>query len=391
MRLQIMLSVLTALGASLCCISPIMAIAAGAGSFAASFHWIEPYRPYFISASVLVLGVAWFQSFRTRKAADCNCDTPNKVSFFQSKIFLSAITITSLLLITFPSYSKFLFPKTPTTTDQDQTVNKKIELPVSGMTCSACELHIEGEVKKLSGVSFVKASYEKKSAVVEFDETKINADKIIAAINGTGYKVEELKGTIAQKDQNGNCCTNGTCKNHLALLPGEENKNITTISNVNEIRKVFNQQKGRTRFVAVLSPTCGWCLQGAGSIQKTVIGKMKDKNISVMIVWTNMLKTDDQRNARKAASLFNDENIAQFFDAENKFGDIIARRLSPQGEKAWDIYLFFDKDTQWNQDFPRPFDYAHQLSPFYHSWVDKTKYFCGDDLTKRLTEITGTL
>ncbi len=35
--------------------------------------------------------------------------------------------------------------------------------------------------------------------------------------------------------------------------------------------------------------------------------------------------------------------------------------------------------------------YTHQLSPFYHSWVDKTKYFCGDDLTKRLTEITGTL
>ena len=106
-----MLGVFTALGASLCCISPILAIAAGAGSFATSFHWIEPYRPYFISASVLVLGVAWFQSYRSRKAADCNCDTPNKVSFFQSKTFLSAITITSLLLITFPSYSKFLFPK----------------------------------------------------------------------------------------------------------------------------------------------------------------------------------------------------------------------------------------------------------------------------------------
>jgi len=53
--------------------------------------------------------------------------------------------------------------------------------------------------------------------------------------------------------------------------------------------------------------------------------------------------------------------------------------------------MFFDKDTPWNQDFPRLFDYAHQLSPFYYIWVDKTKYFCGDDLSKRLTEITATL
>jgi len=100
-----------------------------------------------------------------------------------------------------------------------------------------------------------------------------------------------------------------------------------------------------------------------------------------------MLKTDDQSSAFKAASLFRDPSVVQFFDSENSFGDIVARRLNPQGKKAWDIYMFFDKDTLWTKEFPRPFDYVHQLSSSGNPWVDKTKYFCGNELTKRLGEI----
>lgn len=391
MKTQIALSVFTALSASMCCITPVLAIAAGTSSLATSFHWVEPFRPYFISASVLVLGFAWFQSFRNKKEDDCNCETPKKKSFFQSRTFLSAVTILSFLLITFPSYSKLFFQDSETQLVQEQNKNKKIELTVSGMTCTSCELHIESEVKKLSGVSFVKASYEKGSTTVEFDEQKIKADKIIEAINGTGYKVEQGQKQLTLQDRTGNCCANGTCKDHVGNLPKEVNKNLKIASNVSEIQKTFNEQTGKTKFVAILSSTCGWCLQGAESIQKTVIEKSKDKDISVIIIWTNMLKSDDQSSAYKAASLFNEPNVTQFFDSENKFGDIVAQRLSPQGKKAWDIYMFFDKDTQWSKEFPRPFEYVHQLSSSVHPWVDKTKYFCGPELTKRLDEIVITL
>lgn len=83
---------------------------------------------------------------------------------------------------------------------------------------------------------------------------------------------------------------------------------------------------------------------------------MSDKNIEVIIVWTNMLKTDDTENAYRAAPMFKDPSIVQYFDPENKFGDIVAKRLNPKGEKAWDIYMFYDKETEWNQTIPRPFD-----------------------------------
>jgi len=49
---------------------------------------------------------------------------------------------------------------------------------------------------------------------VEFDEQKIKADKIIATINATGYKVEQTSNKIASQEETENCCANGTCKDH---------------------------------------------------------------------------------------------------------------------------------------------------------------------------------
>ena len=51
--------VLTAITASLCCITPVLAIVAGSSGIAASFSWLEPFRPFLIGLTVLVLGFAW--------------------------------------------------------------------------------------------------------------------------------------------------------------------------------------------------------------------------------------------------------------------------------------------------------------------------------------------
>ena len=174
-------------------------------------------------------------------------------------------------------------------------------------------------------------------------------------------------------------------------VPKVKSKNLEVLTSLDQLKGAFNRQTDKVRFVAILSSTCGWCLQGAQAVQKTVIEKMSDKNISVIIVWTNMLKSDDKESAYYAASMFKDPSVVQFFDADNKFGDMVALKLSAQGQKAWDIYMFYDKDVEWTGGIPRPFEYAHQLSESLHPWADQTKYFCGDDLTKRLTDITTSL
>ncbi len=197
MKAQILLSIFTAASASLCCITPVLAIVAGTSSLATAFSWLDPLRPYFIGATFLVLGITWYGVLKPQKKDDCGCE-PEKKSFFKTKGFLSVVTVLSLLLITFPSYSKLFVQNTVGVVQQDQTKSKKIELTVKGMTCASCELHIESEVKKLHGVSFVKASYEKKSATIEYDEQKVDVDKIIESINGTGYKVDQSANKVQQ-------------------------------------------------------------------------------------------------------------------------------------------------------------------------------------------------
>ena len=185
-------------------------------------------------------------------------------------------------------------------------------------------------------------------------------------------------------------CTKETCEVPLADLPKERSKSLTTLKDIDQLRNAFNKQDKSVKFVAILSSTCKWCIQGAESIEKSIIQKMKDKNIGVIIVWTNMLKSDDQTTAQYAASLFDGKGVTQFFDSENKFGDIVARTIHPTGEKAWDIYLFFDGEAQWNQKLPRPFEYVHQLGPD-KEWADATKYFCGEKLTQRLNVIADSI
>jgi len=386
MKTQLTLSLFTALSASLCCISPLLALAAGTSSFATTFSWMDPLRPYFISGTVAVLGFAWFQSLRAKQADECGCE--EKTSFFQSKKFLGIITLLSLLLITFPSYSRFLFNNKSTLVAVQQEKNKKIELAVKGMTCTSCELHIEGEVKKLPGVVNVTASYEKGSTIVEFDETKIDKEKIVAAINSTGYSVDGyVTSAVLQGKEN---CTAASCQIPTGDLPKEKSKSLIVLKDVSQIKDAFNKQTGKTRFVAILSSTCKWCLQGAESIQKGVIDNMANKNASVIILWTNMLQTDAENTAFRAASLFKNKNIIQFFDAENKFGDVAAHAINSQGTQAWDIYMFFDKSSKWDESLPRPFEYAHQLGST-NTWVDPAKYYCGSKLTERLTYITKSL
>ena len=221
-------------------------------------------------------------------------------------------------------------------------------------------------------------------------------EKIIAAINETGYTVEQ-NADLMQDKLKADCCTKGTCTPETCSsmpkvdVPKEKSKNLRVLTTLDQLKGAFNKQTDKVKFVAILSSTCGWCLQGAQAVQKTVIEKMSDKDIRVIIVWTNMLKSDDKESAYYAASMFKDPAIVQFFDADNKFGDMVARRLNPKGQKAWDIYMFYDKDVEWTGDIPRPFEYAHQLSESLHPWADQTKYFCGDDLTKRLSDITTSL
>lgn len=64
----------------------------------------------------------------------------------------------------------------------------KIRFNVEGMTCSACQSHVNKAVIKLDGIKNVSVNLLKNNMDVEFDENVCSIDNIIQAVSNAGYK-----------------------------------------------------------------------------------------------------------------------------------------------------------------------------------------------------------
>lgn len=182
---------LTAFTASLCCITPVVAFLAGIGGIASTFSWIEPFRPYLIGLTVLLLGFAWYQKLKPQWDPKCMCKDNH--SFWQTKKFLGIATVVAGLLLTFPSYSGAFFPQQNNqkvvVVQRNQV--EKITLAIEGMTCTGCEATVENAAIGVKGVLKAEASYANKEAIITYDKSKTGPKNIIKAINATGFKVKQ--------------------------------------------------------------------------------------------------------------------------------------------------------------------------------------------------------
>ena len=183
--------IFTAIAASLCCITPVLALFAGVSGVASTFSWIEPLRPYLLWVTILVLVFAWYQKLKPVKNTeiDCACED-EKTSFWQSKKFLGFVTVFALLMLAFPHYSYIFYPKKNTVISQNKPSNiTQSTYKVEGMTCESCNYHIEHEISLLPGYMNAKADYKTGMVEVKYDKTKLSDKEVAEAINKTGYKI----------------------------------------------------------------------------------------------------------------------------------------------------------------------------------------------------------
>lgn len=187
--------VIASIAASLCCITPVLALIAGTSGMAATFSWLEPARPYLVVVTILVLSFAWFQKLKPRKEVDCDCETDDKPSFWQSKRFLAIVTVFATLMLAFPYYSGIFFSENQTKTiivKESDIV--KATLSIKGMTCTGCEHHVNHALTSIEGVIEANSSYETGTAVVKFDKSKVSLEKLSKAVEKeTGYKITQTQ------------------------------------------------------------------------------------------------------------------------------------------------------------------------------------------------------
>ncbi len=59
---------------------------------------------------------------------------------------------------------------------------------IPDMTCSNCAMKLESLEDTLEGVKEINASYHKLQMVIEYDESKLTDEQIIAAVKKKGYQ-----------------------------------------------------------------------------------------------------------------------------------------------------------------------------------------------------------
>ncbi|MDA8218920.1 MAG: heavy metal-associated domain-containing protein, partial [Dehalococcoidales bacterium] len=74
--------------------------------------------------------------------------------------------------------------------------DKKLTLPIEGMSCASCALAIERGLRKMPGVKLANVNFAAEKATVEFDPTRVDLRKIRATVDDLGYELKTEKASL---------------------------------------------------------------------------------------------------------------------------------------------------------------------------------------------------
>ncbi|MCH8327852.1 MAG: cation transporter, partial [Candidatus Marinimicrobia bacterium] len=195
------LTVLAAVGASLCCTGPFFFAAVGATSLA-GFTVLEPLRPFLSLLATGLIGAAFWRSYRPATAAAC-CSIEEKTKLSRQRVSLWLTSAVVAVLLAFPYISDssgFAAGGIPqrSATSSIQVSTWKIE----GMTCASCVSRVENKLRDLEGVMDVKVNLANERATVEYLDSRTGIEDFRSALKDIGYKVSlEEVGETSSRDR----------------------------------------------------------------------------------------------------------------------------------------------------------------------------------------------
>lgn len=151
---------------------------------------------------------------------------------------------------------------------------------------------------------------------------------------------------------------------------------------IDPLRSYFDTAIGYPRFLALVSPTCDPCLQGAAAVRDEVVPAFHEVGFPTALVWIPMLDEDSMPEIERVAPEFGRDGLEQFADPKRSAGHLVAESLGGTDSVAWDVYLFYGPDARWTDGPPEPVDWVHQLGGY--PWASPERYRCGTELTEAL-------
>jgi copper chaperone CopZ len=177
---------LSAILSSACCWLPLLLLAFGASATGLSASF-EAYRTplLFVTALLLATGFCLVYFRKPTCGPGGSCSVPNSNFARLNKGMLWVATILVAAFAFFPNYVGALLGAR-----QSASVDgTAIHLDVEGMTCKACALHIEKELRSATGVLAAEVSYDEHRATVTVDRSSPPAEaELLRAVERAGYK-----------------------------------------------------------------------------------------------------------------------------------------------------------------------------------------------------------
>lgn len=156
-------------------------------------------------------------------------------------------------------------------------------------------------------------------------------------------------------------------------------------ASVEDLRTWFNDNADKPRVVALMSPTCGFCLVGHQAIQ-TYNAWLEGETFVTKRVWIPMMAADSIAHAEEQAASTDDPRITDLYDAEHEVGRAVRDTLQ-LAAAAWDTYMIFLPGTKWDTEIPKPDHYEYQLWPGYAP--DQSRLFTPSSFWWHVVEAVG--
>lgn len=180
-------AVISAIAASICCVGPLVLLALGvSGAWIGNLTTLEPYRPIFLTITLVFLGFAFYSIYRKPKTESCAvekpCASPGTKRMYKAILWI--ITILIFWLLIFPYLVPYVFAGSQT---DEKTPTEQVVLVVRNMTCATCTVVVRKSLTKLEGVKDVKVTLNPPEAVVVLYPEKIKIEDLIKATSNAGF------------------------------------------------------------------------------------------------------------------------------------------------------------------------------------------------------------
>jgi copper chaperone CopZ len=185
-----------AIAASLCCILPILTAVTGLGVLAAGAKF-EPWRPYLLGVTGLLLGAGIVFAYRNYKKA-CAPGSLCAAKPMSRWNFIALGTVAALIasLAAFPYYSGAVAEAVVGTSGPNNTVGSgalvRVTFQIPDMDCPACAVALSASLHKVPGVADAKLDVDGRKAVVTYDSGAQDVAVIERVIRDAGFHVASV-------------------------------------------------------------------------------------------------------------------------------------------------------------------------------------------------------